>query len=472
MKSSYELVKEFYKDDKGKPFLMTSGQVKIFDAIAKREKPRIQVETYTQYGKTDVISMAVLTRASTYPEKWAIIAPTKKKAGIMMGDVIKHIFENQYTRSKFRIDPGESEERIKRERSKERITFKVGKNLMGEIFILSAESRRKGEDAGDALLGFGSPNLIEDESALIPDKIHSKAMRMLGGHKDNFLCKVGNPFRRNHFLKSFQSQRYYKMIIDYVQGIKEGRIKEEFVEEMRKEAFFGVLYEVKFPEQGEIDDQGWYSLLVDTQVETAFAVDDKKRRTKKRLGIDPARGGDLNAYVIRDDFTMRVKHTDREADTMGIVGKTIHFIEEEKIHPSNVFIGTQGLGWGAYDRLIERGFKVNAVVEGEKSKDMINEKKRYFNIKAELYWKMRKWILAGGKLDRHDDWYQLCDIKYKEDSSSVIKMMSKEEMRRRGIESPDVPDAGMFTFAAPVVTEKKDAVQSGGVEEYYPGMGV
>ena len=51
MSKSHELVKQLYKNYEGKPFELTEKQNEIFDAIFKRENPRVHVETYTQYGK-------------------------------------------------------------------------------------------------------------------------------------------------------------------------------------------------------------------------------------------------------------------------------------------------------------------------------------------------------------------------------------------------------------------------------------
>ena len=146
-----QLVRTLYKDDDGNPFEMTDGQTDIFLSISQKRYPRIFITAATQYGKTDTISMAVLTRAATFPEKWAIVAPDTKRARILIGDIIKHIFENSYTQERFKIESTESEERIKRERSKSRLTFDVGDGI-GEIFIVSSQARFKGEDAGNALM--------------------------------------------------------------------------------------------------------------------------------------------------------------------------------------------------------------------------------------------------------------------------------------------------------------------------------
>ena len=64
-----------------------------------------------------------------------------------------------------------------------------------------------------------------------------------------------------------------------------------------------------------------------------------------------------------------------------------------------------------------------------------------------MYWRAREWILRGGKLEQDDDWFELTKMKWKvADSSGKIKMMSKEEMLKEGIDSPDVADALSMTF--------------------------
>ena len=72
--STFELVKNLYKDDLGNPFSLTPTQNEIFDCIFMKglnvDKRRIHVMTFTQFGKSDTISMAVLTRVTVFPEKW------------------------------------------------------------------------------------------------------------------------------------------------------------------------------------------------------------------------------------------------------------------------------------------------------------------------------------------------------------------------------------------------------------------
>lgn len=440
-----------YKDDYGNPYQLKDGELDIFECIFRRRGPngekRIHGETFTQYGKSDTTAMAVLTRASTFPEKWPIVAPSQPKARIIMGYVIKHLFENEYTLSRFRIEEGESLDRLRRERSKNRLTFNTGNNQVGEIFILSAESRlKRDEDIGNALMGFGAPNLVMDEAALIGDKAEAKAMRMVGGHTPNeFVLKIGNPFRRNHFLKSFEDPAYYKIVVDYERGIREGRLTQEFAEEMRGKPFFRVLYECKFPLEGEIDDKGWTQLLSEDDIDRARIKkgEEIKHIGEKRLGNDVARGGaNFTAWVMRSMNYASVLAKSKQDNLTEIAAQTAFFIKEEQLLDENTFIDDVGVGGGAVDPLLREGRKVRGVNVGVEAL----ESSRFANLRAEAYWRLREWIKRGGRLSDSDEWYQLCQIRYKPDHRGRLRVMSKEEMRALGIDSPDVGDALMLTF--------------------------
>jgi len=450
--STLELVKSLYKDDEGRPFKMVPTQNEIFDCIFKKQSPdgkrRIHIETTTQYGKSDVVSMAVLTRAATFPEKWAIVAPSQSKARIIMGYISKHLFENEYTLSRFKITEGESVERIRRERSKSRLTFDVGNNQVGEIFILSAESRLRTEDVGNALMGFGAPNLVEDEAALISDESDAKAMRMVGGFtpfNTDFVVKIGNPFTRGHFLKSFMDPRYHNLVVDWKKGVKEGRLRRSYVEEMREKPFFRVLYECKFPEADEIDIKGWTQLLSEEEISLALYKGEEpiKHIGEKRLGNDIARGGgNLTAWVVRSMNYAEKIATSKQNNLIEIAAQTSHFMTETKILPGNTFIDDVGVGGGVVDSLFKENKKINGINVGKRATAVM----KFYNIRAEAYWRLREWIKKGGKLSNSDDWYQLTEIKYKPDSKGRLRMMSKDDMRARGIDSPDVADALMLTF--------------------------
>ncbi|MEK6897603.1 MAG: hypothetical protein AABW93_03680 [Nanoarchaeota archaeon] len=449
--TTFELVKSLYRNDFGKPFEMTLGQNEIFDAIFKKKYPRLHIMTFTQYGKSDVVSMAVLTRVATFGERFCIVAPSQPKARIITGYLIKHIFDNEFTMSRFKIKEGESAEAIRRERSKNRLTFDVGDNQIGEVFILSAESRlTSGEDIGNALMGFGAPNVVMDEAALISDEADAKAMRMVGGFTgtgQDFVVKIGNPFTRGHFLKAYEDPAYHKINVNFERGIKEGRLTQKFVDEMQKKPYFRTLYLNRFPEADDIDAKGWTQLLTEDEVESFINTNSEiKHVGEKRIGNDVARGGlNFTVWNLRSMNYMEVLAKSRQDNLTEIAGQTLFFMKEKLIPAENVFIDDVGVGGGAVDPLHYQQKNVRGVNVGQPAL----EQSRFVNMRAESYWRFREWLKRGGKLCscHRDEWVQqLSKIKYKPDSKGRLRIMSKDEMRTQGIDSPDVADAGMLTF--------------------------
>jgi hypothetical protein len=474
--STYELVRNLYKDDFNRPFSMTPGQNEIFDLIfkkgcegetlsqdgmskVKRWFRRIWIATFTQFGKSDTVSMAVLTRVATFPEKWCIVAPSQAKAKIIMGYLIKHIFDNEYTMARFKIEEGENADSIRRERSKNRLTFDLGDGGIGEVFILSAESRLKnGEDAGNAMMGFGAPNVVMDEAALISDESDAKAMRMVGGFTGggmDFVVKIGNPFVRGHFLKAYEDPAYYKINIDYTRGLKEvneygeTRLTSEFITEMKLKPFFRVLYENLFPVDGDIDSKGWTQILGESDIDRACMVPEGSARPEhageKRIGNDIARGGaNYTVWCLRSMNYAEILAKSHQNNLTEIASQTSFFLSDTGVKDENCFIDDVGVGGGAVDPLLAEQRKVRGVNVGQAAL----EDTKFANMRAEAYWRLREWVTKGGKLCpcHRDDWMQLTKVKYKPDSKGRLRVMSKDDMRAIGIESPDVADALMLTF--------------------------
>ena len=382
------------------------------------------------------MAIAVLLRAVSFGEKWAIVAPTQNQAQIIMNYVIEHLFDNPVFLAQLLVDI--PLEKLKREKSKTRITFRGG----GEIFTQTADTHNRKRLLG-ALMGFGAPNIIIDESALIDDDIYAGIKRMLGDNPDNFLLEISNHFysqERRHFKRNWQSNDYERIFIDYHQAVNEGRFKQEFIEEMRREAFFEILYECRFPDEDTIDERGYYTLLNEKQIETAIGRIVEPRGVK-RLGVDIGRGGDESVFVLRYDNYAKVLNKNRSADLMTQVNLVKQYCREEGIDPKNVFIDDTGVGGGVSDRLKELGLSIMAVKVGEKAED----DEKYANQKAEMSWEARNWILTNA-LENNRDFYQLSWIKYKEDTSSRLKIEPKEDLLKRGTHSPDVADALILTF--------------------------
>lgn len=438
------LVRSRYKNSYGASFELTDGQAEIFEVIAKRKYPRVHALSYTQFGKSDVVSMAVLTRITTFPEKWAIVAPSNKKAHIIMSYLIGHIFDNEYTSALFEVEKGESVDRIRRERSKDRLTFKLPNGQISEVFTLSSEGKRT-KDLLDALMGFSSPNIIIDESSLIDDIQIVGIMRMLGGHADNFLFEIGNAMRRNHFYRTSLDPKYHHINIDYTRGIKEGRITSAFVEEMRAKPMFSMLYENKFPAQDAIDSSGYGPLYSDTELQDKIKPSIELFGELK-MGCDVAgEGANYSVITLRGHNGARIIYRENNPDTMSFVAK---IVEMYKLHkPRRIYIDKVGIGKPVVDRLLELPEMYNndgCVVVGVMAGEAAEDKDNYFNKRAEMFWRQREWMQTS--VLEGDGWLDLLDVRYKVQSDKKIKIKSKDEMIKDGIMSPDVADALSLTF--------------------------
>lgn len=98
------------------------------------------------------------------------------------------------------------------------------------------------------------------------------------------------------------------------------------------------------------------------------------------------------------------------------------------------------------DRLLELGLPVTPYNGGEAPFD----KERFVNARAEDFWTLRE-LFEGSEIDidPDDDKFaaQLGSIKWGVDSRGRIKIESKDDMRKRGLPSPDRADTAAMLFS-------------------------
>jgi hypothetical protein len=169
------------------------------------------------------------------------------------------------------------------------------------------------------------------------------------------------------------------------------------------------------------------------------------------VGVDVARfGGDesvIYTRMQRDARTMPAK-TFRELDTMQLAAQVGQHIEELRALDMKaiVFVDGGGIGGGVIDRLRQLGHNVIEVNFGGKPDDP----KKYVNKAAEMWDRMKAW-LPTGYLPEDDEILatQLTGREYGFNDASQIVMEKKQDMKERGLESPDRADALALTFAYP-----------------------
>jgi phage terminase large subunit len=92
--------------------------------------------------------------------------------------------------------------------------------------------------------------------------------------------------------------------------------------------------------------------------------------------------------------------------------------------------------------------EVNEFHGGGKSSDP----DRFRNLKAEIYWGFRE-RLVEGTVDLPDDLElkaQLTSCTYRVTSSGQLEITPKDEMKKKGIKSPDRAEAMIYAFAGDI----------------------
>lgn len=177
------------------------------------------------------------------------------------------------------------------------------------------------------------------------------------------------------------------------------------------------------------------------------------------IGADPSRFGD-DSFAIARRRGRKVFPVERhyKLDTMAGAGLLKRIIETE--NPAKMFIDVGGLGAGVYDRLAEMGFEhivVPVNFGGAPLEPPLVEGGGPKNRRAEMWMNVKDWLSNDAQADLPDDddlQADLCGPGYKYDSESRVLLERKEDMRARGVASPDAGDAVALTFAEPVTVAR------------------
>lgn len=185
-----------------------------------------------------------------------------------------------------------------------------------------------------------------------------------------------------------------------------------------------------------MDKDGWLRLITDKEYQSVL-LNDGSHHGYKILGVDPAAGGDNSAIVLKSGILQEVLFNQKLKDTMDLVGVIADSYRENVCNM--IVIDRGGVGQGVYDRLKAMDFPVKGVMFGESP-----EHDGFQNIKAELHWKQREWLLRGGRLLADIGWNEFEIVKYKNKDGKII-IQPKDELFRHGLSSPNCVDAAVLT---------------------------
>lgn len=173
-----------------------------------------------------------------------------------------------------------------------------------------------------------------------------------------------------------------------------------------------------------------------------------RRGTRPILfGLDVARfGDDRSVLAIRDGDVLVDLMKWEKLDTQQLAARVTEVANSRK--PDAIFVDGVGVGGGVVDRLRMLNMRVIEVNGGAKA----GQDNRYVNKRAEMWGRMKDWLGGRGVLAPSDIDLsaELTGPLYSFDSSNRIQLEKKEDMKKRGLRSPDLADALSMTFAEPI----------------------
>lgn len=188
------------------------------------------------------------------------------------------------------------------------------------------------------------------------------------------------------------------------------------------------------------------------------AVDAAQRRSHRpgypiRFGIDVARGGeDESVIAMFQGNHSEILWTYEGSDTMTVVNNATRFIKQYL--PKEVRVDVIGIGAGVHDRLEEirklgdlpEGCKIVSVGVGESPIGKEDFTEEFVMLRDQLWWMMR---LGIHQMDLPEDALlasQMIAPQWGPNLRGKVKVESKDDMKKRGVKSPDRAEAIMLAW--------------------------
>ena len=321
-----------------------------------------------------------------------------------------------------------------------------------ETGFISARTSRA--ESPEALQGIHADNvlLIADEASGVPEAVFEAAAGSMSGEE---ACTIllGNPTRSSGFFFDTHNRLKDQWWTRRVSCVDSPRVSAAYVEEMKQR--YGEdsnAYRVRVLGEFPLSDDD--TVIPMHLIEAAMArdlVDDE--RAPAIWALDVARfGTDRSALAKRRGQVITEIKKWAGLDLMQLTGAVVAEYQAQPHHlrPVEILVDSIGLGSGVVDRLRELKLPCRGVNVSESP----SMKGTYQNLRAELWFATKAWLEQRGcRLPRDEDLMaELAGPRFKFSSSGKLQVESKDDMRKRGLRSPDMADAVCLTMAADAAT--------------------
>jgi hypothetical protein len=309
----------------------------------------------------------------------------------------------------------------------------------------NATVRVFGADNPDAMRGMRFDGVVIDEVADVKPEVWQDVIQPALSDRKGWALFIGTPkgvnlfselFYRARQLPDWHSAAYTVHDTDALDPTEVSRLKRDMTE-----TSFAREYLCDFSAAG--DDQ--LISLGDVQAATQRHLRlEQYSFAGKVLGVDPARFGDDRSVIFpRQGLYAGKPEIYRGLDNMALADRVAAKIEAWQ--PDAVFIDA-GNGAGVIDRLRQLHYDVIEVHFGGMPTEA-----RFVNKRAQMWFDLRDWLMGGGVIPDIVELKQdLAAPTYRFTPSDKIQLEAKDDIKRRGLPSPDLGDALALTFAYPV----------------------
>ena len=400
---------------------------------------RISIRSGHGVGKSTGASWAMLWYLLTrYPVKIVVTAPTSSQLYDALFAEVKRWVKA--------LPPALAE---LLEAKQERIELKSSPT---EAFISARTSRA---EQPEALQGIHSDNvmLIADEASGVPEQVFEAAAGSMSGHAATTIL-LGNPVRSSGFFYDTHHRLASEWWTRRVSCADSPRVSPAYLAEMQSR--YGEesnAYRVRV--LGEFPRSDDDTIIPMELLEAAIHRDVARSDVAQTVwGLDVARfGSDSSALCKRaGNAVLEPVRRWRGLDLMQLTGAVVAEYEalthEER--PVEILVDSIGLGAGVVDRLRE----LNLPARGINVSESPAMGGTYRNLRAELWYKAKAWFEKRDcKLPKDEQLVaELATVRYKFSSNGKTQVEGKDEIRRRGLASPDLADAFVLTFASDAAT--------------------
>jgi len=355
-------------------------------------------------------------------------------------------------------------------------------NISPLRYAVGLSPKKTSQEDMASLQGYHSPNLlvIMDEAPGMP-RIMFEAIMNLATSADNRILAIGNPISQSGpFWEACNSKSWNHIHISCLEhpnvktgeDVIPGAVSREWVIGMINDHCYATEPHnpgaVEFEEvwympdpvfqvrvlgiaPSEADDQ-----LISSSLVFSSQIQEGKVFGERVIGFDPARtGGDDSTMICREGGKILwIKR--RRPTTEDISGELAGWLQAEITDSAvnTAYIDEIGSSAGVLDR----ARAANLPVIGVNVSRPAIKRKRFANLRAELYWKIRDSLRLGILSLPDDDLLagDLTSIKYSFDHLGRVALENKEKTKNRINRSPDTGDALALSYAGTFNIEEMD----------------